>query len=268
MFTQTNCHRSPALLAMLALGGVMLLGSVGCKNIQTTNNSLTEIRTAYLARDYAKAYSLGAWASRGEGQASQQGAYMAGMSAYKLGKNGEAINYLTQAAQSSDKGMAGDALATVGLIYAQQNNHRAAANSFINAASRLEGQAKANAYFYAAVSEQKIGRWADARAHLSLARNESSDQAFKQQVDDQFSVTGYSLQVGAFSDTANANKVASEWITKAKDFRIGQPRLVTQTTADGKTVTAVQIGQFSSYATALMARQELADQSIIVVPLR
>lgn len=267
MFIQTSWRSGRVLLKAVVLG-VCVLGTVaGCQQTKS-NNNLTEIRTAYDARDYAKAYELGTWASRGTGPAAQQGAYMAGMSAYKLEKNRDAINYLTFAATSTDKSMAGDALATIGLIYAQQNNHRQAADHFMNAASRLTGQPQANAYFYAAVSQQKIGRWADARAHLSLARNISSDADFKEQVDDQFSVTGYSLQVGAYSEVSNAQKVANRWATKVQPFRIGQPRLVTQTTADGKTVTAVQVGQFSSYATALMARQDLADQSIIVVPLR
>lgn len=264
----TWCRLQP--LAAVVVLMACLLVVTGCHKpiANKSATSLTEIRTAYMAKDYAKAYSLGSWASRGSDEASKQGAYMAGMSAYKLDKNREAINFLTQAASSSDKSMAGDALATIGLVYAQQNNHTQAASHFLRAASRLQGQPKANAYFYAAVSQQKIGRWADARDHLSLARNESDDPAFKRQVDEQFTVTGYSLQVGAYSDVANANKAAAIWSRKVQEFRIAEPRLVPQITADGKAVTAVQVGQFSSYATALMARQDLADKSIIVVPLR
>lgn len=268
MFTQNKWRSGRQLLMLVASTALLLGGLAGCETPKTTH-SLTEIRSAYVARDYAKAYRLGTSnASQNDGAGARQAAYMAGMSAYKLGRNNEAIQSLTQAARSSDKSMAGDSQATIGLIYASQNNHRPAAKHFLLAANLLTDQPKANAYFYAAVSQQKIGRWSDARAHLSLARNASDDQTFKSQVDDQFAVTGYSLQVGAYSDVANAQKAAENWARKIQEFRIGQPRLVPQTTADGTAVTAVQFGQFSSYATALMARQDLADKTIIVVPLR
>lgn len=255
-------------LAAMVLLAVTLTFTQGCET-STSVNSLTDIRSAYDAQNYNKAYHLGARMSAYEqGPAAQQAAYMAGMSAYKLGRSTEAIQQLSSAAQSSDKGMAGDALATMGLLYARQNNHTRAAQAFLAAAGRLQEQGRANAYFFAAVSEQKIGHWALARTHLSLARNDSRDTNFKQQVDDQLAVTGYSLQVGAFADDDNANAAAAKWSKRVGDLHIGWPRLVRQTTSDGKTVTTVQIGQFSSYTTALMARKEIGDSEAIVVPLR
>lgn len=256
-------------LALVTMVGLSLLFStLGCQQTGSSRASLEDIRTAYQAQDYNRAYRLGSIAADGRGVAADQAAYMAGMSAYKLGQTTLAINHLTQASRSSDKAMAGDALATIGLLYAQQNQHLRAAQAFLGAASRLTGQAKANALFYAAVSEQKQGRWADARSHLSLARVESSDADFKRQVDDQFAVTGYSLQVGAYANNVNAERAAGRWADRVRGMRVGQPRLVPQVTADGQNVVAVQIGQFSSYTTALMARSDLGEQEIIVVPLR
>lgn len=256
-------------LALVIFVGLSLLSStLGCQQTGSSRASLDDIRAAYQSQDYNRAYQLGSVAAQGRGMAAHQAAYMAGMSAYKLGKTTLAINYLTQAADSSDKAMAGDALATIGLLYAQMNEHLRATRAFLGAADRLTGQAKANALFYAAVSEQKQGRWADARSHLSLARVQSDDADFKRQVDDQFSVTGYSLQVGAYANNVNAERAALRWSDRVKGMRVGQPRLVPQVTADGQNVVAVQIGQFSSYTTALMARSDLGDQEIIVVPLR
>jgi tetratricopeptide (TPR) repeat protein len=259
------------MLAVVMLISVGFLG--GCKTTRpqadkVVVNPLDEIRTAYDAQQYARAYRLGASAARGTGFTAEQAAYMAGLSAQKLGRTPDAIGYLSQAARSSDDALAGDALATLGLIYAQQNLHLKAAEHFLAASKKLVGQGKANALFYAAISEQKLGRWADARAHLSLARAASDDNNFKAQVDDQFSVTGYSLQLGAYSDRDNASRALLRWNQQVQGKRMGQARLVPQRAADGSSVITVQVGQFSSYSTALMARQELGDIDVIIVPLR
>jgi len=253
-----------------ALACLLMLAVVsGCQTSQKTRASqLDEIRAAYQAQQFDRAFQLGVVASRGRDAAAQQAAYMAGLSAYKLGRYPDAIGYLSQAARSSDDSLAGDALATLGLVYAHQNQHRLAEETFLAAAKKLTGQGKANALFYAAISQQKLGRWADARANLSLARAASDDNTFKRQVDDQFAVTGYSLQVGAYSEQENAQRAALRWNQQVQGKRMGQARLVPTRAADGSSIITVQVGQFSSYSTALMARQELGDIDVVIVPLR
>ena len=253
---------------MVVLTSSAAIGMVsGCVS-QSTFTRIEQASKSYNAGDYTNAYKLAAVIARSySNQHRDTAAYIAGNSAQKLGDLGNAERYLRQASFSTDKQLAGEAAASLGLVYAQLGQYDVSAKTLLRAAEMLEGEDKAKAFFYAAVSLQKLGRWAQARTNLILARASSDEPSFRQQINDQLSVTGYTLQVGAFRDDTNAQRVAKAMTQKSLGLQIGSPRLVTGADQFGRVLTLVQVGEFATFNSAMHARDRFADSNIIIVPL-
>jgi tetratricopeptide (TPR) repeat protein len=248
----------------IVLAAVLL---AGCK--AQSRRSMDEVYAAYQRGDYAEAYRQAQPIADGAGgPRSSEAAYMAGSAAMRMGRLHEAERYLSIAAQSRDPRLSADATAELGLTYAQLNRHDRAAASLLDAAGRLSGQDRANAYFYAGLSQQKLGQWAQARTSFTLARSASNDSAFREEVSQHLRTTGYTLQMGAFAEAPNARAFAESVAAHIIALRLGPPRIVPIEGPAGKTLHAVQVGQFSSYANALAARSSLGSTTAIVVPLR
>ncbi len=228
------------------------------------------VYSAYQSGDFAAAYqSASALASTRNGPG-RGAAYMAGMSAYRMGQLDNAEHYLRFAAQESrDRKLAGDARAGLGLVALRRGDFRAAEAALLTACENLDGQDKANAYYFAALAQQRQGKSNDARANLTLARSLSGDGGFRQQIDEQLAVTGYTLQLGAFSNQANAETLARKALTWLEVTKVGQVRLVPAMAADGQRLYLVQVGQYSSHASAMEGRVKLGPMasSSIIVPL-
>lgn len=195
-------------------------------------------------------------------------AYMVGMSSYRMRNFDRAREFLQIAAASGDPALSADASVQLGLLYSERGNYGLAADALHHAADKLTGPDKANAYFYAGVAEQKEGRWPQARTTLSLAMSGSQDPAFRQRVADQLKITGYTLQIGAFDVESNAQRAAEVASPKADAFKYTRPRIVIAADpATGQKRYLVWIGQFSSWPTAMMARDNLGMTSAAVTPL-
>lgn len=198
----------------------------------------------------------------------ERAAYIAGLSAYRAKSYDKAHEYLQYAAATPDNKLRGDAKATLGLVYSERENFPLAAKNLLEAAELMSGPDKANAYFYAGVAQQKQGLWATARTTLSLALSAGEDSAFRDRVKDQLRVTGYALQTGAFSSEDNARKMAESLYDKARKNSMIAPRVVSAMDQNGKgKLYLVQLGAFSSWPTALMARETLKPTTAIVVPI-
>jgi tetratricopeptide (TPR) repeat protein len=227
---------------------------------------LNQVYKDYEADRFAEAFDN---AKRVEAAASGpvavEAAYMAGVSGVRLKRDAEAEPYLVKATRSADGRMAGEAHAELGLIHLRRDNHARAADAFESAAERLDGQDKANAYYYAGVARQQIGQNARARVNLTLARGHSTDPAFTQRINEQLNVTGYTIQLGAFQDAANATRLANEVAPQAAAAQLGAPRLVP---SPQKGLTLVQVGQFSTVATAEAAKRRLGRSDAIVVVMK
>lgn len=193
--------------------------------------------------------------------------YMAGMSAFRLNDLPNAQMYLERAIQSSDPRLVANARAMLGLVSTQQGLYDKAAENLVAAAEAMEGQDKANAYFYAGAAQQKSGRWPQARVNLSMALSYSKDEGFRQKVREQLKITGYTLQLGAFSSEDAGGKLAARYAAKAAELKLGAPRVVKSTDPDGKTLHLVQVGQFTSFPTAIMWRDKLGVSNAIVAGL-
>lgn len=228
-----------------------------------------QVHSAYQAGRYASA-QRGAEKILMSGPVKEkdEAAYMAGLAAYQMNNTVIAQQRFERAAASQSPDLAGDALVMLGLIYSQEHNHEQAVRAFSNASTRLtNGQDRANAHFHAAKSQQHLGRWAEARASLSLARSNSSDLTFRRQVAQELKVTGFTLQAGAFGNQVNANQAAENLFPQASTNRLGRPRVVSAVDQHGRSLFLVQVGQFSSHASAQSIRTKLGKPSLMIVPL-
>ncbi len=219
--------------------------------------------------NYTQAYSTAARAANATGGAERDLAnYLAGVSAYRLGNMSAAERYLRVAALSKDESLAADASSTLGLIYSQQLQYAAAANAFMRGASLQHGEDRAQGYFYAGVAQQKLGQWPQARTSLLLARKATADKSLIQRIDEQLAVTGYTIQIGAFANRDNADKLASEYAGKVAAAELGSVYVTPGATASGRTLNMVQVGRFATFGAASQAKSKLGLRDAVIVSLQ
>lgn len=260
-----NTIRRELSLVLLAALGVLL---AGC-NIDRGPSPTEQAQGYYQRGDYARAQAAAARAATTAGGVQRDLAhYMAGMSSYRLNNFATAERYLRIAAMSRDESMAADARSTLGLIYSNQGRYANAADALLRSASHQTGEDRAQAYFYAGIAQQKLGRWPQARTSLLLARHSTRDTGLAGRIDQQLAVTGYTIQVGAFSNRANADKSALVYAAKAASARLGSVRVILISRSNGLTVNLVQIGRFATFKAASEARSRLGDTGSVIVPLQ
>ena len=80
-------------------------------------------------------------------------------------------------------------------------------------------------------------------------------------------MTGYTIQIGAFSEQANAKRTADALVSRTAKLRIGTPRLVASKNRFKQPVALVQIGYYATFSAAKRARQTLGNAQAIIVPL-
>lgn len=257
--------KSPAIaVAGLGLLAVALATLVGCA---APVSRMDPVNAAYARGDYAGARQQAvAIARSATGIQRDQAAYVAGLSSYRLGDLKEARNWLTQASRSTDRKLAGDALAMLGVVYSELHEFGPAASALEQATRLLTGQDRANAHFYAGAAQQKLGHWTQARAHFDEALRHSSDADFRARVSRQMAITGFTIQLGAFSNTANAQRAAQQYSRNAASLGLAPPRVVRS--SDDPGVSLVHLGAFRNYATAAAVRAQLGAQvEAVVVPM-
>ena len=256
------------VMCVLSLSMSLLLVQ-GCQTPGA--DSLQASQSAYQSGDFVSSYreARAVYDNPANYQEDRENAaYMVGMSSYRMRNYDRAQEFLQIASASRDSALSADALVQLGLLYSERGKFGLAAEALHDAAAKLTGPDKANAYFYAGVAEQKEGRWPQARTTLSMAMSGSQDPVFRQRVREQLKVTGYTLQIGAFDVESNAQRAAEVATPKAEAFRYTKPRIVIGADpATGQKRYLVWLGQFSSWPTAMMARDNLGMTAAAVTSL-
>ena len=261
--SQTDLIR-PVTLKLVAI--VLLTG--GCTTLPPTQVPIEQVSVAFERGDYAKTYRLGRYLANNSVATNRHlAAYLTGLSAKRLGRPNDTEQYLRLATTSPDRRLAADARAELGLLHAKARHHDQAAAELMRAARDLVGPDRANAYFYAAISQQKLGRWAQARTNLVLARAANDDPTFRHRIEEHMAVNGYTLQLGAFADHSNARQEAKRISQRALNLQLDAPRLIQGTDRANNPRTFVRIGSFATFDAARRARQRYGDSSAIIVPL-
>lgn len=256
--------------ARATLGFALLaatLASLGCQG-PAGPGTLAEARLDYDAGRYRDALS-GAErvAKMTEPPLRDEGAYLAGIAAARADQPAKAERYLARASRADDPALAADAAAELGLFYRSRGNHAGAIRAFEQAARGLTGDDRAQALFYAAVAQQRLGRWTQARTNLLAARAAATDPALRARIGDQLNVTGYTVQLGAFADTDNARRAAADLLAAARAARLSPPVLARGVDRLGRPLTLVQVGQFATFDAAVRARNLLDLPDAFIVPL-
>lgn len=249
-------------------GGAMVwvLLLAGCQ--LAPSGDLTAARQAYDGGNYRDSYRA---ASRivdyGGSAPDPEAAYLAGASAYRLRQLGDAERYLKLAIQGGSRQQVGVAMAMLGLVYTERGAFSEASRALVSAGERLQGMDRANAYYYAARAEHRLGRYATARTYLALARQATGDEAFRDRITQLLGATGYTLQLGPFERITTARAVAQELAARTEPLAIGLPVLAQLTNPDGSRGYFVQLGQFSSYTIAAGKRAAIGRDDIAIVEL-
>lgn len=247
------------LFALVILG--FCAAMTGCQTTQPSH--LSNAYDAYRRGDFNNAYQIAQPIST-QSDPNREASYLAGLSSYHLGNSDRAINLLSHATHSSQNDVSADAGVTLGRIYAERGRHIEAANAYLGAAPKLTGQARANAYYYAAKSQQVIGQWTSARTNFGYAKRFSNHGGFHALINNEFQINGWTLQIGAYSSDTNARNAAQHIASRANQLRMGSPRLVPATDKSGRRLVLVQIGQFTSQASADQAKRQLNPKAAVV----
>lgn len=239
-------------------------GAAGGNGAAVGDDGLADYQAGRYQAAYEKAWAR---AAQTRGVERERAHYVAGMSAYQLDREDDAITHLGRLTRSREQAIAGRANATLGLIYARRGRHDLASGYYQRAVKDLRGEDLAQAHYHLGLSEQKLGRRPSAQTHFSLAISRSNNEEFKQVVRDRLESSGFTLQLGAFSSRENAERQARSMRPTAEEAEAGIPRVVPSTTESGERLFLVQVGRFGRYETALEARERLDLDLVTIVPI-
>lgn len=197
--------------------------------------------------------------------ASDRAALIAGMSAYELKKHSEAERWLRPLAYNSDPAIAGRASATLGLVQVARDRYSSAAIDFTSASRRLEGDEAARAHYFAGECYSILGRLDAARASYEQARSLARDPSLRGRISSRLTGGSYTLQLGAFSNRANADRALATGTARASQAGLPAPTIVATPDVTGRTIYLVQVGRFGTKEEAAAARTRLGTESVVVM---
>ena len=270
------------LISTLARTSLLLAGCalplVGCGG--SGGDTLGEALSAYEGGEYQQSLTLASTANEDARTTkdSLESAYIAGMSAFRLGRHEEAIQWLEEPARSDDRWMAGQASVTLGSSFLAVRRTNEAARSFVRAAERLDGEEARKARLAAANAYRELGdrRASDEQFRLANVTPPSSNAGTSAppsppsgQRSPAVSATAndagpFILQAGAFKDRAKADKRATEVRAAASRAGLGEPKVFSKAGPDGGTLYVVQFGRFADRRSADASLARLGLTGVVV----
>lgn len=241
---------------------------------------------SYNSGNHAEAFQRASEASvKGPREEREQASLVAGLSAHSLGNNIQAKQYLQPLAYSQNAEIAGKANATLGLIADSEGDMAGAARSFELAGSKLSGDEAARAYLhagdaYTAAGNKTLAQSMYKRGSTMVTGDPGLAAAIRERMNATSTTasaapgmtpgggfgdapTGpFSIQLGAFGNRANAEKLAAEVAANASAMGMGQPRIV-PTTRNGQTLFAVRVGGFNDRRAAATARDRFGKGGFV-----
>ena len=244
------------VLLLLAAGGCETTGGAGGSSEGLLGRAVADYE---VGRYETAAGTAEAAMQTSSGPRRQDAAYLAGLSAYRLGRIDEAERRLMTAAGSNRPQTAGRANAMLGIIRLDQNRPREAAELFEAASRMLTGSDGMHAAGHAQMARRRAGMSGSSSV---IGRDASVGAQRPTTVAGQFA-----LQVGAFRDADGADRAARQAQAIADRAGLGPVRIVPGTDERGGTLYLVQFGRFASRSAAAAARSEIGSLDYIVAPL-
>ncbi len=249
----------PLFAAVLLVFGLVL---GGCAS--TGGQRHATALAAFNAGDFAEAQRMAsADAERSSGRKRDEAALIAGMSARALKRDSDAENWLRPLTTSRHADIAGTASAELGLLLADSGRHQEAIDLLETSARRLGGDEAARALFQAGESYNAMGRPELAKIAWRRALRDVKDPMLRGTIESRLSLGGYTVQLGAFADRANASKTAESARSMTQRLNIDPPRIVERTAPNGRRLFVVQVGVFPSKQEAEAAKSRLGTQAVV-----
>jgi hypothetical protein len=188
----------------------------------------------------------------------------AGLSAYALNQSALAKHHLDSLTGSSDPQIAGRAEAVLGQIAEKAGNKQYAADLFKRASAHLEGDDSARAAVRAGNSLAKLNKPAEAQTQYRNAAKEADSLAIKQTATKLGQPGPFTIQVGAFTNRAGAEKKLAQMRPATIKAGMGSPRIVPDN-INGKPGYSVQVGMFPTRVAAESGKTKLGGGQYLVV---
>lgn len=234
----------------------------GCESAPKTGGRLEGALQHYDSQRYNLAHQEAVEALRSTGVSAQereQAAYVAGMSAFRMGDMDEAELRFNAVLSTSDRAMLGSAQAMMGQIRLEQNRASEAAVFFERAQLSLAGEDARQARRYAAMAKYESGDITAMQRWYDEAGRAGSTGAT--------STSGFTLQVGAFQDRRRAEQAATDVTESTRRFGYGRVHIRQSADSRGRTLYLVQLGQFPTRQAATSARATIGRLDYIVTAL-
>ena len=222
----------------------------------------------YQAQRYLAAQNVAeARLDRTTGAARAEARWIAGMSAYHLGRDQQAIHHLTVLATNPNTRNLGPVLATLGLIYESRSQYVQGIDYMTQALPELTGQDKAQAYYHLGMMEQNLGHWPRADTYLSLTISHADDTVLRREARHLMSATAFTLQLGAYADRDLAIRRSRDLAAVTRAAQLPQPIIIPSDSAQQQELYLIQTGRFRERASALSARQRLDQPDAFIARL-
>lgn len=258
-------------LALIIVGlavGAAGLGLAGCASASKPVS--TSYVQDYEAKRYQQAYDNAKSAAPSlKGLAKDQALLIQGESAHAINKNAESKQILRPLIDHRDPRIAGQAAATLGLVYQEEGNFQEAAQLLTSASEKLDGDAAARSALYAGDCRKSLGQAAEAKAMYQRADGlVRTDNALRGMIADRLSAGGpvgvgqFTLQAGAYSTRQRAQAQADRLRQKVDNLGLGPPRVV-EIQSKGKTLHSVRIGRFTSKEAAQKAASGIGAEAVV-----
>lgn len=247
----TAKHTGWLAALLLAVGALTACGSTTSRA-----SDLDQAIDAYESGRYSAAAKHGEAAMRAP-STRPEGAYVAGLSAYRTGDLDKAASYFKTAIDSAHEApaCAGRARASLGLVYLDQGRPQDAIPPLRLAYTELSGVDRAEAARHLSQAFDDLGdgssaaRWRERAGGTALARTGSGR---------------FAIQVGAFRRIEGARTAAVSASGDARRAGYDEPRVVESSDQIGGVRYFVRFGSFASRTDAEAARQRIGRLDYIV----
>lgn len=253
--------RPTAVIVVPVVLPLLMMSAGGCANADKTTEAFTKLRIDYDAAEYQQSLDRAIQLRRStSGQAREEATYIAGLSAYQLKRDQQAIRLLEPIANGRSpydtKDMRSHAAATLGLLHERAKNCVTAADWFLKAAGMMNaGDDRAEARLHAGWAYQELGRESVARAQFIIALDDALNPELRDLIQAELNITGFTVQLGAFREWDNAMRTLADFndsliSATSASSGLGAGRIVTSADDSGHPLYLVQVGHFVSMKSA------------------
>ncbi|NOG52914.1 MAG: hypothetical protein HND57_01060 [Planctomycetes bacterium] len=266
------------LLGLIVVSLLVVAG--GCANQNTASQDFGLLQTEYETGNYQRSLDRALLLRRkSSGQAKAEATYIAGLSAYQLKRDQQAIGFLEPIAigraRYATPQMESNAAATLGLLYQRDGEFATAAEWFERAADAMQGSDdRAEARLHAGQSYQELGREAAARTQFIIGLGDARNSQLREEIQFELDATGFTVQLGAFREWDNAQDTVRDFNSSSAasvgsgTTGLGRARLEVSTDDSGRPLYLVQVGRYGSMKSATDAAMQAQASGFLAMVVK